>query len=196
MKNFIFTVFLLFSSILVSYSQVYRVKELATVYKDGDKTTNGIETEFLKSGTLVKLIKPYNQELYLVSYNDNRTGYIEKVKLEITESSSAENDTVYFINSERSLLYSDANRNSKTEVVTASEGLFVVRDYDDTWVNVRYKKKLYYIPRGALRGYKPHISTPTKSAHTYYPSTNTIHTGPKGGKYYINSNGNKTYIKK
>ena len=25
--------------------------------------------------------------------------------------------------------------------------------------------------------------------------TRTIHTGPRGGRYYINSNGNKTYVK-
>lgn len=45
-------------------------------------------------------------------------------------------------------------------------------------------------------------STPTYSS-TYTPSTystpsyssgNTIYTGPRGGQYYINSNGNKTYV--
>lgn len=38
----------------------------------------------------------------------------------------------------------------------------------------------------------------TNSTNTYsYPSSNrTIHTGPRGGRYYINSNGNKTYVKK
>lgn len=29
-----------------------------------------------------------------------------------------------------------------------------------------------------------------------YGSGQTIHTGPKGGQYYINSNGNKTYVPK
>jgi hypothetical protein len=29
-----------------------------------------------------------------------------------------------------------------------------------------------------------------------YGSGRTIHTGPKGGQYYINSNGNKTYVPK
>ena len=29
-----------------------------------------------------------------------------------------------------------------------------------------------------------------------YSGSRTIHTGPRGGKYYINSNGNKTYVKK
>ncbi len=40
-------------------------------------------------------------------------------------------------------------------------------------------------------------SNQTKSTYTKPKSaTNrTIHTGPRGGKYYINSNGNKTYVK-
>tara|TARA_E500000318_G_C3516622_1_gene194611 strand:+ start:254 stop:934 length:681 start_codon:yes stop_codon:yes gene_type:complete len=43
-------------------------------------------------------------------------------------------------------------------------------------------------------------SSPTYSSPTYSipssSSSRTIQTGPRGGKYYINSNGNKTYIKK
>ena len=51
-------------------------------------------------------------------------------------------------------------------------------------------------------------STPSYSTSTYvmpasYPSTystpsyssQTIYTGPRGGTYYINSNGNKTYVR-
>jgi hypothetical protein len=35
------------------------------------------------------------------------------------------------------------------------------------------------------------------SNYGYTPSTGAyIHTGPRGGRYYINSNGNKTYIKR
>jgi len=37
-------------------------------------------------------------------------------------------------------------------------------------------------------------TTPTKSTTT--SSGRTIQTGPRGGQYYINSKGNKTYIKK
>lgn len=35
----------------------------------------------------------------------------------------------------------------------------------------------------------------TYSYPSSYSSSRTIYTGPRGGKYYINSNGNKTYIK-
>jgi len=47
----------------------------------------------------------------------------------------------------------------------------------------------------------PSINLNSHSYNTTLPSTNSssnkvIHTGPRGGKYYINSNGNKTYVKK
>lgn len=43
--------------------------------------------------------------------------------------------------------------------------------------------------------------TPSSSSSTYTPtssttSSRTIYTGPRGGKYYINSHGNKTYVRK
>ena len=38
----------------------------------------------------------------------------------------------------------------------------------------------------------PIYSTPS----TNYNSSNTVYTGPRGGTYYINSSGNKTYVGK
>jgi colicin import membrane protein len=43
--------------------------------------------------------------------------------------------------------------------------------------------------------HKPKTSTSTSTTSTS-SSGRTIYTGPRGGKYYINSNGNKTYIKR
>lgn len=36
--------------------------------------------------------------------------------------------------------------------------------------------------------------TPTTYSTPSYSSSNTIYTGSRGGQYYINSNGNKTYV--
>jgi hypothetical protein len=43
--------------------------------------------------------------------------------------------------------------------------------------------------------YDPNNSSSTKSDGSTY-NGKTIHTGPRGGQYYINSHGNKTYIKR
>jgi len=37
-------------------------------------------------------------------------------------------------------------------------------------------------------------STPTTYSSPSYSSSNTVYTGSRGGQYYINSNGNKTYV--
>lgn len=41
----------------------------------------------------------------------------------------------------------------------------------------------------------PNHSTTTTSTPSY-SSSNTIYTGSRGGQYYINSNGNKTYVRR
>lgn len=47
-------------------------------------------------------------------------------------------------------------------------------------------------------GYKSSSSSykPSTSSSTRPSASKTIHTGPRGGQYYINSKGNKTYIKR
>jgi hypothetical protein len=36
----------------------------------------------------------------------------------------------------------------------------------------------------------------SKSSNNSYSGSHEIHTGPRGGQYYINKNGHKTYIRK
>lgn len=44
--------------------------------------------------------------------------------------------------------------------------------------------------------YEPNSKvTPTKASSSSGSPGRTIHTGPRGGKYYINSKGNKVYVK-
>lgn len=50
--------------------------------------------------------------------------------------------------------------------------------------------------------YKQEKNTKSSTSSSYkstgsssYSGSRTIHTGPRGGKYYINKNGNKTYLK-
>ncbi len=80
---------------------------------------------------------------------------------------------------------------------------------DGTYVGVVCNAKFVYIgdkrPKGytVFNGYHPiriskkHTTIADSVAENYnYPTSNTIQTGPRGGNYYINSNGNKTYVKK
>jgi hypothetical protein len=42
--------------------------------------------------------------------------------------------------------------------------------------------------------YTPSYIMPTTYSTPSYSSSNTIYTGSRGGQYYINSNGNKSYV--
>lgn len=55
-----------------------------------------------------------------------------------------------------------------------------------------YTNSLYYNSYTPST-YSSYYSTPSYKDVSY--STNAVYTGPRGGTYYINSNGNKTYIK-
>ena len=57
-----------------------------------------------------------------------------------------------------------------------------------------YKIPSYKAPR---KTYSRYVSpTPNYGSFNFNSgSSRTIHTGPRGGKYYINSNGNKSYVK-
>lgn len=68
-----------------------------------------------------------------------------------------------------------------------------------------FNRSFYSTPTGTTKKKKYKTSTysyPSYVAPSYsYPSsssstTRTIHTGSRGGRYYINSNGNKTYVKR
>ena len=71
-----------------------------------------------------------------------------------------------------------------------------------------YRKATYTSPTYLAPSYKtyttPTYSTPTYSTPTYstpsystpsYSGSQTLYTGSRGGTYYINSNGNKSYVR-
>lgn len=63
--------------------------------------------------------------------------------------------------------------------------------------SIKTKKKTYSTPSYTTPTYSVPTYTPSYSSYNYASSSSrTIHTGPRGGRYYINSNGNKTYVKR
>ena len=91
-------------------------------------------------------------------------------------------------------------------VASVGKPLFVLGVYDG-WYRVRHSdNRVYYTrpyrlsklkrtpqyTRNTTPAYVPAYSAPSSSGS----SSRSIQTGPRGGKYYINKNGNKTYIKR
>ncbi|MEP6645801.1 MAG: hypothetical protein ABJC12_01830 [Saprospiraceae bacterium] len=78
---------------------------------------------------------------------------------------------------------------------TDKDGLMNVYDNNDKSSNI-YKS--YDVPTNNYTSPSYNYTAPTYYTPSTYDtySTKTIYTGPQGGQYYINSNGNKTYIRR
>jgi len=86
---------------------------------------------------------------------------------------------------------------------TKSDGTYVRGHYrtkPNTTRNDNYSTVGNTNPYTGAAGTKPKeynystYTAPTYSSTSTYTPSKTIYTGPRGGRYYINSNGNKTYI--
>lgn len=108
----------------------------------------------------------------------------------------------------------DASGNQLTGLLHKGDSIFIY-DYENPYYLIRHNR---YI--GLIDGDAVHLTKEVKaftknikkvkaekreydneSNYSYTPSnrssgSHTIHTGPRGGHYYINKNGNKTYVKK
>ncbi len=122
-------------------------------------------------------------------------------------------DTIeYFAKDRKASLVNDGPVRYKTMEVFTSGILKKTRFHSKNKITVHEFEKFHYDYAPHL--YKRHFnlygyvkpearlrsSSSTVNPSTPYHSTPTsgapIHTGPRGGRFYINGNGNKTYIKK
>jgi len=79
---------------------------------------------------------------------------------------------------------------------TKSDGTYVPGHYKTTSDNTNHNNWSTIglsNPYTAQPGYKPQDYSPKANN---YGQGQTIYTGPNGGQYYINSNGNKVYVPK
>ena len=90
--------------------------------------------------------------------------------------------------------------------LTLSQGekLLVVGRQRPRWFVVKREGVTYYVVEDALSLAPPAPSTTSTTASPVAPvapssssgSYHNVQTGPRGGQYYINKNGNKTYLKR
>ena len=130
---------------------------------------------------------------------------IEQHKLKTAEERTYRSNSTYYPRTYKSTsTYVNQYKNSNSSSTTTS-------DYSRTDSNGKtiYKGSRggeYYINSSGNKIYVKSENSSTSTSTTnsystpsyYSPSTSTtrtIQTGPKGGTYYINSNGNKTYVK-
>lgn len=92
--------------------------------------------------------------------------------------------------------------------IQINDTIYVYGIYDYKWYMVRVGKRKYFAGYNDLTDFKAvnkmykeavpatFYPSPTNTTKSTYSPTRTIQTGPRGGQYYINKNGNKTYIKR
>ena len=102
-------------------------------------------------------------------------------------------------------LFAAANSFAQTSTYvsgyTNSNGTYVqgyYRTTPNTTRNDNYSTVGNVNPYTGTYGTKPadnyYVAPSTYSAPTYYSTPTPVYTGSRGGQYYINSNGNKSYI--
>ncbi|HAZ00604.1 MAG: hypothetical protein A2W90_04950 [Bacteroidetes bacterium GWF2_42_66] len=106
-------------------------------------------------------------------------------------------------------IYKLPSSNSEVIIAIPAKKKFEILGYSSGYFKVNYNGEIGYLNEIYIKSnsqintlknsnfdtehYLKSKSTPSKSKGYY--KDKTIYTGPRGGKYYINKNGNKTYIK-
>ena len=101
---------------------------------------------------------------------------------------STKSSSVYSTGSSSSVRYQSG--------YTRSNGTYVQGHYK---TNSNYTNHDNFSTRGSSNPYTGSVGTRARdySSGAYnYGTGRTVQTGPRGGQYYINSNGNKTYVPK
>ena len=113
----------------------------------------------------------------------------------------------YKVGSEKTFIYrtpADTAKKSRFFYYPGEE-VEVVGEFSPRWVIIKRTGFLFITPAEKLVSYRPRRNSEGASpaASTAAPSSSStglggyhsIQTGPRGGQYYINSHGNKTYVK-
>ena len=115
----------------------------------------------------------------------------DKLRNNITPNSNNSSSTSTLGNSNQITSKTDATRERCLAITAAGTQCTRLADIGSKYC---WQHKATYEP-GTTTTNKS-TATPSKSSGTSVSSSRTIQTGPRGGQYYINKNGNKTYIKK
>lgn len=151
----------------------------------------------------------------LTQFKDSLENTLNKTKSEIKEIEfQIEEIKLKTINKDKFICNSITTINSKLksepkyngviiELIPQKENIKVLEYSGNNYWKILYKNKIGYLNEVLIKETKQMVlikksyNKHSKSTRSNYkPSGKVIHTGPRGGQYYINSNGNKTYIKR
>lgn len=112
-----------------------------------------------------------------------------------TPTYQASTPELYFTTKAELPLYKRPSMRARAVRLHSLQRLSVVGRMEPSWCLVRYNDAVYYVECKYLELTQTAQYNYTPSYTPRSTTPRTIHTGPRGGRYYINKNGNKTYIK-
>ncbi len=208
-----FLVFVLFgfsliwaqSTYTVGNTEYYYNQTYSTTGKPKVKRSEANKREFLRSKGYHKT--PYGYEVdHIIPLSKGGTDNPSNMQLLTIEQHKAktarERSSTSTYSSSIPRFTSYSNTTSAPSYYSTSSDSKATRTY---YTGARGGK--YYINSNGNKTYvkknkTSNYSVPAYKSNSYYStpsyksgSSRTIYTGPRGGSYYINSNGNKTYIK-
>lgn len=89
-----------------------------------------------------------------------------------------------------------ANAQTWVNGYTRKDGTYVQGHYRSDRNDTNHDNYSTYGNTNPFTGSSGSVARDYSSDANNYGSGRTIHTGPRGGQYYINENGNKTYVPK
>lgn len=150
-----------------------------------------------------ELLAQSNKEAATQATPQTEAAAISTFKIEETEPAKD-----FYSDSKPTPIYRSASDTASKATIYLKpiDNVSVVGEYSPGWAVIKREGILYIAPARQLIGYQSYrrmrsimSSTGTGSSTDYSPSTGSYHsiqTGPRGGHYYINSHGNKTYVKR
>jgi regulator of replication initiation timing len=187
MKKFaIITIFLTFSIVGISQSKKELQQQISVLISEKQKLSD----EKLKLMEDVLNLK--QQILDIKTENLTYKSEIDQLRTQLTSNSNASSNPSNSAISTQNTSKSQAN--GRCQAITA-KGTQCSRTAE-SGSNYCWQHRGTYEPASTAGSDSNKSSvSPSKSSGTT-TSGRTIMTGPRGGQYYINKNGNKTYIKK
>ncbi|MEB3346882.1 HNH endonuclease [Aquimarina gracilis] len=154
-----------------------------------DEIPYGYEIDHIKPLSEGGTDDPSNMQLLTIEQHKRKTARERANRSNSTYRSTTQKYYSNSIYNSSNSTYSRIDNNGRTIYTGNRGGKYYINSNG---------KKVYVKPKKSSSN--NYYSTPTYSSPIYSIQSNSssrsIQTGPRGGKYYVNSNGNKTYVKK
>lgn len=129
-----------------------------------------------------------------------QTTIVSRGILPFKSAATYQSEVVYWIPANSTLLFTDIENEEWLIVKHENKTGYILASFLDTYPEIITQVRKITQQKTLLKDAKAKYEPSVPSSDTYSGASGSggrvIHTGPRGGRYYINKNGNKTYVKR